>query len=81
MIGTNLVIENIKKRQSVRLFEQKPIPKNIINTIIEAGNLAPSTGNMKEVEEGGERRKLLIINLGDLLLLRTQSSSKNSFRQ
>ncbi|UCC59057.1 MAG: nitroreductase family protein [Candidatus Bathyarchaeum sp.] len=56
MIGTNLVIENIKKRQSVRLFEQKPIPKNIINTIIEAGNLAPSTGDMKEVEEGGKKK-------------------------
>ena len=56
MIGTNLVIENIKKRQSVRLFEQKPIPKNIINTIIEAGNLAPSTGDMKAVEEGGKKK-------------------------
>ena len=56
MIGTNLVIENIKKRQSVRLFEQKPIPKNIINTIIEAGNLAPSTGDMKEVEERGKKK-------------------------
>jgi len=56
MIGTNLVIENIKKRQSVRLFEQKPIPKNIINTIIDAGNLAPSTGDMKEVEEGGKKK-------------------------
>jgi len=56
MIGTNLVIENIKKRQSVRLFEQKPIPKNSINTIIEAGNLAPSTGDMKEVEEGGKKK-------------------------
>ena len=38
MIETNLVIETIKKRQSVRLFEQKPILKEIINTIIEAGS-------------------------------------------
>jgi len=52
MIGTNLVIENIIKRHSVRLFEQKPIPKKIIKTIIGAGNLAPSTGATKEVEEG-----------------------------
>jgi nitroreductase len=55
----NPVIENIKKRHSVRLFEQKPIPKNIIKTIIEAGNLAPSTGNTKEVEEGGEKKKII----------------------
>lgn len=55
----NLVIETIKKRQSVRLYEQKPIPKDIINTIIEAGNLAPSTGAEKEVEEGGKKRKII----------------------
>ena len=55
----NPVIENIKKRQSVRLFEQKPIPKDIINTIIESGNLAPSTGDTKEVEEGGKKRKIV----------------------
>ena len=59
MIKTNLVIETIKKRQSVRLFEQKPIPKEIINTIIEAGNLAPSTGDTKEVEEGGKKRRII----------------------
>jgi nitroreductase len=55
----NLVIETIKKRQSVRLYEQKPIPKDIINTLIEAGNLAPSTGEMKLVEEGGRKRKIV----------------------
>ena len=54
----NPVIETIKKRQSVRLYEQKPIPKDLINTIIEAGNLAPSTGDEKEVEEGGKKRKI-----------------------
>jgi len=37
----NIVIETIKKRQSVRLYEQKPIPKEIINTIIEAAHQAP----------------------------------------
>ena len=37
----NTVIDTITKRRSIRLYEQKPIPKNIINTIIEAGNAAP----------------------------------------
>ncbi|MFC1803519.1 nitroreductase family protein [Thermoproteota archaeon] len=55
----NLVIETIKKRQSIRLYEQKPVPKDIINTIIEAGNLAPSTGEMKLMEEGGKKRKIV----------------------
>jgi nitroreductase len=54
----NPVIETIKKRQSVRLYEPKPIPKDIINTIIEAGNLAPSMGDMKLVEEGGKKRRI-----------------------
>ena len=61
MVGNyvmNPVIENMKKRYSVRLFEQKPIPKNIIKTVIEAGNLAPSSGNTKEVEEDGQKKNI-----------------------
>jgi nitroreductase len=55
----NAVIENIKKRHSVRLFEKKPVPKNIIKAIIEAGNMAPSTGATKEVEEGGKKKNII----------------------
>ena len=54
----NAVIETIKKRKSVRFYEQKPVPKDIINTIVKAGNLAPSTGNEKLVEEGGKKTKI-----------------------
>ena len=39
----NSVLEAIKNRRSVRAYEPKPIPKEIINTIIEAGNQAPFT--------------------------------------
>jgi len=39
----NPVIEAINNRQSTRAYEQKPVPKEIINTIIEAGNQAPFT--------------------------------------
>lgn len=42
----NPVIEAINKRRSVRGYEPKPVPKDIINTIIEAGNQAPSTMGM-----------------------------------
>ena len=55
----NTVIEAIMKRKSVRLYEQKPIPKDIINTIIEAGNQAPSTGEEKEIEEVSEAPYLI----------------------
>jgi len=37
----NPVLEAIKNRHSIRAYEQKPIPREIINTIIEAGNQAP----------------------------------------
>ena len=39
----NPVIEAISNRRSVRAYEPKPIPREIINTLIEAGNQAPST--------------------------------------
>jgi nitroreductase len=37
----NQVIETMGKRQSVRLYEPKPVPKDVINTIIEAAHNAP----------------------------------------
>jgi nitroreductase len=46
----NPVIEAIKNRQSIRAYEPKPVPKDIINTIIEAGNQAPSQGRMVKGE-------------------------------
>ena len=39
----NQVIEAIDNRRSVRAYEPKPIPKDIIDKIIEAGNQAPFT--------------------------------------
>jgi nitroreductase len=39
----NPVIEAINSRCSVRSYEQKPVPKDIINKIIKAGNQAPFT--------------------------------------
>ena len=42
----NPVLEVINKRRSIRAYEPKPVPRDVINTIIEAGNQAPSTGRM-----------------------------------
>ncbi|MHA2426940.1 MAG: nitroreductase family protein [Candidatus Hermodarchaeia archaeon] len=42
----NPIIEIINKRRSIRAYKPKPIPKDVINTIIEAGNQAPSTMGM-----------------------------------
>lgn len=43
----NPVLKAIKKRRSVRSYMQKPIPKDIVKTIIEAGNDAPSAMNSR----------------------------------
>ena len=50
----NPVIEAINNRQSIRSYKPKPIPKDVINTIIEAGNQAPSRGR----EEKGTKKFL-----------------------
>ena len=42
----NPVIEAINTRRSIRAYDPTPIPREVINTIIEAGNQAPSQGRM-----------------------------------
>lgn len=60
----NPVLEAIKKRRSIRSYESKPISRDIIDTIIEAGNQAPSAMNSQPwrfvvVEDKGFKKKLL----------------------
>lgn len=50
----NPVIEAINNRQSIRSYKPKPIHRDVINTIIEAGNQAPSRGR----EEKGTKKFL-----------------------
>ena len=49
----NPVIEAIHNRMSIRSYKPKPVPKDIINTIIQAGNQAPSRG--REEEKDGKK--------------------------
>lgn len=60
----NEVIETIKKRRSIRAYDAKPVPRDVLNAIIEAGNEAPSSMNSQPwrfvvVEEKDAKRKLL----------------------
>lgn len=60
----NAVIEAIRKRRSVRSYESKPIPRDIISIIMEAGNEAPSAMNSQPwrfvvVEDKKVKEKLL----------------------
>ncbi|MDK2806210.1 MAG: hypothetical protein PWQ94_1374 [Thermoanaerobacterium sp.] len=40
-------LEVLKQRRAVRSFEDKPIPKNILEDIIDCGRLAPSANNVQ----------------------------------
>jgi len=60
----NAVIEAIRKRRSVRSYQGKAVPRDIVNAIIEAGNEAPSAMNSQPwrfvvVEDGEAKKKLL----------------------
>jgi nitroreductase len=60
----NAVIETIKTRRSVRSYDSKEIPRELLNAIIEAGNEAPSAMNSQPwrfvvVQEVAAKRKLL----------------------
>jgi len=63
-LSMNAVIEAIKKRRAVRSYDAKPVPRDILNAIIEAGNEAPSAMNSQPwrfviVEDEAARKKLL----------------------
>jgi len=63
-IEMNPVIDAIKSRRSVRSYKDAPIPKDMIEAIIEAGNWAP-TGNNRQrwrfvVVEDQEFRQRLV---------------------
>jgi len=46
----------IEQRRSVRLYKDKDIPWSIIVKILNAGNLAPSSGNIQNYPSAGNSR-------------------------
>ncbi len=59
----NPVLENIKTRRSVRSYKATPVPKELIEKVIEAGNYAPAGNNSQSwrfvvVTDTGMRGKL-----------------------
>jgi nitroreductase len=60
----NTVLETIRKRRSVRAYDAKSVPRELVNTVIEAGNEAPSAMNSQPwrfvvVEDPAAKKKLL----------------------
>ena len=59
-----MILEAIKKRQSVRSYKDKEIPEEILQKILEAGRLAPSANNKQHwkfivVKDEDLRKKLV----------------------
>jgi nitroreductase len=60
----NAVMEAIRKRRSVRAYEPKPVPRDLLQSVIDAGNEAPSAMNSQPwrfvvVEDGSAKKTLL----------------------
>jgi nitroreductase len=60
----NTVIDAINKRRSIRAYEAKPVPRDLVNAVIAAGNEAPSAMNSQPwrfvvVEDPAAKTKLL----------------------
>ena len=59
-----MVLDAIKKRQSVRSYQDKEIPEDVLQQVLEAGRLAPSASNRQHckfivVKDEDLRKKLV----------------------
>lgn len=61
-----MIIDLLRKRYSVRKFIDKEIPKDIIDSIIEAGRLSPSGGNEQPWKFGVISDKSLINSISEI---------------
>jgi nitroreductase len=43
----NSVLEAIHERRSIRSYKPDPVPRELIEKVIQAGNMAPSAGNLQ----------------------------------
>jgi nitroreductase len=59
------ILEIIKKRVSVRAYEDKPVPKETMHSLLEAARYAPSARNLQQLEYKVITKKDLIKKLSD----------------
>jgi len=60
----NPIIEAINTRRSIRSYDAKPVPKDVLNEVLKAGNEAPSAMNSQPwrfvvIQDAEAKRKLL----------------------
>jgi nitroreductase len=59
------LLEIIKKRSSVRAYQDKPLPKDVIDSILEAARYAPTARNLQQLEYKVITSKELINRLSE----------------
>ena len=59
------LMEIIKKRKSIRKYKDKPLPRDVVNSILEAARYAPTARNLQELEYKVITSKSLIKQLSD----------------
>ncbi len=59
------IMEIIKKRKSIRAYKDKPLPKDVVNSILEAAKYAPTARNLQELEYKVITNKALIKKLSE----------------
>jgi nitroreductase len=57
------LMEIIKERKSIRVYQDKPLPKDIVKDILEAAKYAPTARNLQELEYKVITSKALIEKL------------------
>ncbi len=66
------IMDVIKARKSIRAYQDKPLPKKVINSILEAAKFAPTARNAQELEYKVVTDKALMDNLSDGILAAVQ---------
>jgi nitroreductase len=65
-VGVVMIIDLLRNRCSVRKFMENEVPKDIVDSIIEAGRLSPSGGNEQPWKFGIITDKSLICRISEI---------------
>ncbi|MFH0890354.1 MAG: nitroreductase family protein [Candidatus Aenigmatarchaeota archaeon] len=69
------VIDAIKKRRSIRKYKDRSVPKNIMNSILDAARYAPTARNMQELDYKIITSKSLMQKISDRIRVLQEKES------
>jgi nitroreductase len=64
----NQIMDAIKKRRSIRVYEDKPLSADIVNSVLEAAKFAPTARNLQQLEYKVITNKDLIKKISDRII-------------